>query len=462
MILHRRLRSLLTRCGVSHEATHLSPEEWGSLSQILNSAFTRWDMETLQHERTAVSLKREMQALFNDLAAEHLKLESVLNALEQPLAGLDLDGQLLFASSGFERFWPAEQMVTGTAVLNLLSDSSGRGGFSNLEALVGSRYSVNVQLATPAGLTALQLCPTWNGGRLLGAVLYAAETAPDPVHTTEPAQTRMELFGTRLGLLLAESAETALLRQRLQGLGAAVLSLPPTRESLNALRSAGELQALLVDPAAWELTEALEQEAALAAVPLLAVVRKGMGEGHEVGSVRVDASPDELARALLELRAQGFPTEEQAAAPAGLRVLVVDDEPVTRMIVEECVLSLGHECHVAENGAQAWEMHSQKAFNVIISDWVMPSMTGVELCGMVRSHTRECYTYFILLTGKKDSPQVSDAVTEAGADDYLTKPLNPSDIERRLQVAARFAARERQLRNGYRPPPLPATAAGRG
>jgi DNA-binding response OmpR family regulator len=80
---------------------------------------------------------------------------------------------------------------------------------------------------------------------------------------------------------------------------------------------------------------------------------------------------------------------------------------------------------------------------VIVSDWVMPGMTGVELCRQVRAHPGECYTYFILLTGKRQDEEVVHSLREAGADDYLSKPLNPADIERRLEVVARMAAHRR-------------------
>jgi CheY-like chemotaxis protein len=461
MNLHRRLRSLLVRSGVSGEPEQLTAEQWRSLAQQLNAAFTRWELETLQHERTAASQKREIQALFTDLAGEHLKLESVLNTLPQALAGLDAQGNLLFATSGFEQLLGAGELAPGAPVLTRMSPSA-----ASLSDLLGGRDSLAVHLVTPEGERPVQLLATWNGGRLLGAVLHAEwqPSSPSPgraVAAAAPVRVRPDVFGFRLAVLLPPGEESEGMRQRLQGIGAAVLFAPPTAASLDVLRQAGELHALLLDPAAWQLTDALEKDPVLARVPLLAVVPAGR-QGYEAGSVSIDAAPDDLARALLEIRSQGFPTEEQVEGPPRLRVLVVDDEPVTRMIVEECVLSLGHECHVAEDGAEAWRMHSQQPFNVIISDWVMPSTTGVELCGMVRSHVRECYTYFILLTGKKDSPQVSEAVSAAGADDYLTKPLNPTDIERRLQVAARFAARERQLRNGapLRSAAFPTMAAG--
>ncbi len=127
-----------------------------------------------------------------------------------------------------------------------------------------------------------------------------------------------------------------------------------------------------------------------------------------------------------------------------MRVLVADDDPVTRIVLLRAVERLGHQCHAAGDGTEAWTTFRRLGADVIISDWIMPGLEGPELCRRVRAQPRAPYTYFILLTVLEDKQHALEGM-EAGADDYLTKPLDFDDLRARLIVAARVTALHRRL-----------------
>ncbi len=129
---------------------------------------------------------------------------------------------------------------------------------------------------------------------------------------------------------------------------------------------------------------------------------------------------------------------------AGLRVLIADDEPVSRLILQRAVQQCGHECQATANGAEAWELFQAAPFDVIITDWVMPQLDGLELCQRVRAQARATYTYIILLTALGDKAHFLEGM-EAGADDYLAKPFDPEELRARLIAASRVVALHQRL-----------------
>jgi two-component system, cell cycle response regulator len=118
-----------------------------------------------------------------------------------------------------------------------------------------------------------------------------------------------------------------------------------------------------------------------------------------------------------------------------MRVLIADDSPAHRLILEKAVAKLGHQCIVAEDGDEAWERFNAEAPDVVISDWVMPGIEGDELCRRIRAAGGP-YCYVIVLTSLDDKKHVMRGMS-AGADDYLTKPLDTDDLEARMAAAAR-------------------------
>lgn len=127
-----------------------------------------------------------------------------------------------------------------------------------------------------------------------------------------------------------------------------------------------------------------------------------------------------------------------------MRVLVAEDDPASRLIHQKTVEQLGHECLAAENGEKAWELFEGSEVDVVLSNWMMPDSNGLELCRRIREAGRETYTYFIFLTALGEKEHLLKGIN-TGADDYLTKPLDPDELQVRLISASRVTTLHRQL-----------------
>ena len=127
-----------------------------------------------------------------------------------------------------------------------------------------------------------------------------------------------------------------------------------------------------------------------------------------------------------------------------MRVLIADDDAVSRLTLRRAIEQLGHEVLVATDGTDAWELYRKHEVDVLVSDWLMPGMDGLDLCRRVREAQRETYTYVILLTSLEGKQHFMQGM-QAGADDYLTKPLDREELRVRLQVAARVTSLHHQL-----------------
>jgi diguanylate cyclase (GGDEF)-like protein len=136
------------------------------------------------------------------------------------------------------------------------------------------------------------------------------------------------------------------------------------------------------------------------------------------------------------------PTLVVSAAPDPLKVLIVDDEPDARHGLEMAVRSLGHFCAVARDGLEAWEMHQADRADVILADWNMPGLDGIGLCQRVRLDPRLPYVHFIFVTAKNDKLHFIEGM-HAGADDYITKPVDLDELEARLEVSRRAVLMQR-------------------
>lgn len=127
-----------------------------------------------------------------------------------------------------------------------------------------------------------------------------------------------------------------------------------------------------------------------------------------------------------------------------MKILVADDDPTSRLIVQTALRSLGHECNTVTDGAQAWDAFRSEQPDVVISDWMMPGMTGLQLCRNIREHDGGSYVYFIMVSGQGLLDEILEGMT-AGADDYLVKPMDPDDLRARLIAAARVTSLHGQL-----------------
>jgi two-component system, cell cycle response regulator len=113
--------------------------------------------------------------------------------------------------------------------------------------------------------------------------------------------------------------------------------------------------------------------------------------------------------------------------------------------LQRVIAALGHDCRSAEDGLEALQLHQSDPADVIVSDWEMPNLNGLELCEATRIVDDErYYTYFIFLTGF-DAKECFLRGMEAGADDYLTKPFDVDELQARLTSAARVVALNRRL-----------------
>ncbi|AHY47708.1 GGDEF: diguanylate cyclase (GGDEF) domain [Rubrobacter radiotolerans] len=128
-----------------------------------------------------------------------------------------------------------------------------------------------------------------------------------------------------------------------------------------------------------------------------------------------------------------------------MKVLIAEDDNVTRRILQLGLERLGHECICASNGREAWELFlKERNVEVIISDRMMPEMDGIELCRRVRQLQSDRYIYFVFITALGERDNLLEGL-EAGADDYLTKPLDQQQLKARLLTASRVTALHNRL-----------------
>ena len=120
-------------------------------------------------------------------------------------------------------------------------------------------------------------------------------------------------------------------------------------------------------------------------------------------------------------------------------ILLAEDSPTERLLVERLLSNLGHEVVTAQDGDEAWALFLERRPDVIISDWNMPNCSGLELCKRVRDHGGP-YTQFILLTGNEEHEYQLEGI-EAGADDYLVKAANSKEAKKRVHENATHCCR---------------------
>lgn len=137
-------------------------------------------------------------------------------------------------------------------------------------------------------------------------------------------------------------------------------------------------------------------------------------------------------------------TRGEGVVPSIQRILVVDDSLLERRIILASLRRWGYDVQEAQNAQVALEMCRQTNPDLILSDWMMPGMSGPEFCKVFRTMSRERYGYFILLTSKSDATEVAHGLN-AGADDFLTKPVNADELQARIVAGDRILRMEREL-----------------
>ncbi len=128
-----------------------------------------------------------------------------------------------------------------------------------------------------------------------------------------------------------------------------------------------------------------------------------------------------------------------------MKILIADDSIVSRHLLEATLRKWGYDVMVACDGAEALELlQREDAPALIILDWMMPGMTGVEVCRRIRQRDGEPYTYILLLTSKSQKEDLIEGM-EAGADDYITKPFDQNELQVRLRAGTRLVDLQAQL-----------------
>ena len=131
------------------------------------------------------------------------------------------------------------------------------------------------------------------------------------------------------------------------------------------------------------------------------------------------------------------------------RILVVDDSRAQRRILTSSLTRQGYEVTEAATGDEALETCKREQFDLILSDWMMPGMDGLEMCEAFRKLPHASYVYFILLTSKTDKGAVAQGL-DVGADDFLAKPVNPDELRARINAGGRILSMERELQDKNR------------
>ena len=126
-------------------------------------------------------------------------------------------------------------------------------------------------------------------------------------------------------------------------------------------------------------------------------------------------------------------------------ILIAEDDRMFRVLLQSWLEDRGYSVTIAENGQQAWEqLQSEDAPRLVILDWMMPGMTGPEICRKLRAQAGTPYRYVLLLTARSDKHDLV-AGLEAGADDYLSKPFDAPELHARLKVGQRILDLQEQL-----------------
>jgi len=139
-----------------------------------------------------------------------------------------------------------------------------------------------------------------------------------------------------------------------------------------------------------------------------------------------------------------LPNSNPNAAPSET-ILIAEDDPVFRRLLQSRLQNWGYRVIAVEDGARAWDLLQQSDTpDLLILDWMMPGIDGIELCRRIRERNRDAYQYILLVTGKDGKQNVVKGL-EAGADDYLTKPFDLAELRARVWTGKRILSLQREL-----------------
>jgi len=128
-----------------------------------------------------------------------------------------------------------------------------------------------------------------------------------------------------------------------------------------------------------------------------------------------------------------------------MKILIADDDPISKRLLEATLSGWGYDVLVTSDGSEAWEaMQQPEAPGLVISDWMMPHMDGLELCRKIRQMEKTGYIYFIILTAKGRKKDIIEGL-EAGADDFLIKPFDREELKYRTRIGERIIELEQRI-----------------
>lgn len=131
-----------------------------------------------------------------------------------------------------------------------------------------------------------------------------------------------------------------------------------------------------------------------------------------------------------------------------MRILLVEDDLVTLRLLEKHIQSWDYQVYSAQNGLDAWDIVNSTDFDLVISDWNMPGMDGLELCQRIRNADFPGYIYLIIVSAKDSNQDILTGL-RGGIDDYITKPFNFEELRARVETGVRIVKLERELRKKY-------------
>ena len=141
-----------------------------------------------------------------------------------------------------------------------------------------------------------------------------------------------------------------------------------------------------------------------------------------------------------------------ATRPQVLKILIADDSPVYRKLIENTLFGTGEFSLIfAKTGREALSAYREHKPSIVVTDWMMPDLTGVQLCRLIRKEEscQGSYTYIVILTGNTEKEQIISGLS-AGADEYLTKPFHAGELLARVAVGKRIVELQRELENSKR------------
>jgi DNA-binding response OmpR family regulator len=128
-----------------------------------------------------------------------------------------------------------------------------------------------------------------------------------------------------------------------------------------------------------------------------------------------------------------------------MRVLIADDDPVCRRTLKVILSKASYEVEEARDGLEAWgALQGPDAPRLVILDWMMPGMDGVQLCQKIRERAERYYVYILMLTARRQKQDILEGLA-AGVDDYLTKPVVPQELHVRLRAGRRILDLQERL-----------------